>query len=83
MEDPPPAADRAALALLRRPGKGRFPWGGGRAGKVANRGFYFDFLEFKSEQAQWMTPSTPSIGHIHALESKLDEIPVLTVVPAG
>ena len=38
-----------------------------RAGKVPNRGFYFDFLEFKSEQAQWMTPSTPSIGHIHAL----------------
>ncbi len=45
-----------------------------RADKVANRGFYFDFLEFKSEQAQWMTPSTPSIGHIHALEFKLDEI---------
>src|ERR1700747_1948290 len=45
-----------------------------RAGKVANRGFYFDFLEFKSEQAQYMTPSTPSIGHVHALESKLDEI---------
>src|SRR5438105_11040063 len=37
-----------------------------RADKVANRGFYFDFLEFKSEQAQWMTPSTPMIGHIHA-----------------
>src|SRR5207249_10949690 len=45
-----------------------------RAGKVANRGFYFDFLEFRQEQAQWMTPSTPSIGHIHALEFKLDEI---------
>jgi aspartate aminotransferase-like enzyme len=45
-----------------------------RADKVANRGFYFDFLEFKSEQAQWMTPSTPSIGHVHALQSKLDEI---------
>jgi aspartate aminotransferase-like enzyme len=45
-----------------------------RADKVENRGFYFDFLEFKSEQAQYMTPSTPSIGHVHALESKLDEI---------
>src|SRR5438132_10150382 len=45
-----------------------------RAQKVPNRGFYFDFLEFRNEQAQWMTPSTPSIGHIHALESKLDEI---------
>jgi aspartate aminotransferase-like enzyme len=45
-----------------------------RADKIPNRGFYFDFLEFKSEQAQWMTPSTPSIGHVHALQFKLDEI---------
>jgi aspartate aminotransferase-like enzyme len=45
-----------------------------RAEKIANRGFYFDFLEFKKEQAEWMTPSTPSIAHIHALQSKLDEI---------
>jgi aspartate aminotransferase-like enzyme len=45
-----------------------------RAGKVPNRGFYFDFLEFKNEQAQFMTPSTPSIGHVHALQFKLDEI---------
>ena len=45
-----------------------------RAEKVPNRGFYFDFLEFKKEQSQFMTPSTPSIGHVHALEFKLDEI---------
>src|SRR5436309_8986643 len=45
-----------------------------RAEKIPNRGFYFDFLQFKKEQAEWMTPSTPSIGHIHALQSKLDEI---------
>jgi len=45
-----------------------------RAQKIPNRGFYFDFLEFRKEQAQWMTPSTPSIAHIHALQSKLDEI---------
>jgi aspartate aminotransferase-like enzyme len=45
-----------------------------RAEKTPNRGFYFDFLEFKKQQAGWMTPSTPSIGHIHALQSKLDEI---------
>jgi aspartate aminotransferase-like enzyme len=45
-----------------------------RAKGNRNRGFYFDFLEFKKEQAEWMTPSTPSIGHIHALQSKLDEI---------
>jgi aspartate aminotransferase-like enzyme len=45
-----------------------------RAEKIANRGFYFDFIEFKKQQAEWMTPSTPSIAHIHALQSKLDEI---------
>ena len=45
-----------------------------RAEKIPNRGFYFDFLEFKKQQAEWMTPGTPSIAHIHALQSKLDEI---------
>jgi aspartate aminotransferase-like enzyme len=45
-----------------------------RAERIPNRGFYFDFLEFKKQQAEWMTPSTPSIGHMHALESKLEEI---------
>ena len=45
-----------------------------RVEKIPNRGFYFDFLEFKKQQTEWMTPSTPSIGHIHALQSKLDEI---------
>jgi aspartate aminotransferase-like enzyme len=45
-----------------------------RAEKIASRGFYFDFLEFKEQQAEWMTPSTPSIGHIFALQSKLAEI---------
>ena len=45
-----------------------------RAEKIPNRGFYFDFLEFKKQQAESMTPSTPSIAHIHALQSKLDEI---------
>jgi aspartate aminotransferase-like enzyme len=45
-----------------------------RTEKIRNRGFYFDFLEFKKDQAEWTTPSTPSIAHIHALQSKLDEI---------
>jgi aspartate aminotransferase-like enzyme len=45
-----------------------------RAQTVPNRGFYFDFLEFQKQQAEWITPSTPSIGHVHALQSKLDEI---------
>ncbi|MDQ2919728.1 MAG: alanine--glyoxylate aminotransferase family protein [Verrucomicrobiota bacterium] len=45
-----------------------------RAAKQKDRGFYFDFLEFKQQQAEWMTPSTPSIGHIFALQSKLEDI---------
>jgi aspartate aminotransferase-like enzyme len=45
-----------------------------RAEKIPNRGYYFDFLEFKKQQGEWMTPSTPSIGHIFALQSKLDDI---------
>jgi aspartate aminotransferase-like enzyme len=45
-----------------------------RAETIPNRGFYFDFLEFKKQQLEWMTSSTPSIGHIHALQSKVDEI---------
>lgn len=45
-----------------------------RVEKNKDRGYYFDFLEFKKQQVEWMTPSTPSIGHIHALQSKLDEI---------
>ncbi len=45
-----------------------------RAEQVKGRGYYFDFLEFKKNQAEDMTPSTPSISHIYALESKLDDI---------
>ena len=45
-----------------------------RAEKQKDRGYYFDFLEFKKQQEGWMTPTTPSIGHIFALQSKLDEI---------
>jgi aspartate aminotransferase-like enzyme len=45
-----------------------------RAAKVQGRGYYFDFLEFKKNQAEDMTPSTPSISHIYALQSKLDDI---------
>ena len=45
-----------------------------RAEKQKDRGYYFDFLEFKKQQAEWMTPSTPSIGHIYALQSKLEDI---------
>jgi aspartate aminotransferase-like enzyme len=50
-----------------------------RAEKQKDRGYYFDFLEFKKQQAEWMTPSTPSIGHIFALRSKLEEMFVETL----
>src|SRR6187551_1685158 len=33
-----------------------------RAETVKQRGYYFDFLEFKKNQAEHMTPSTPSIS---------------------
>ncbi|HSP45728.1 MAG TPA: alanine--glyoxylate aminotransferase family protein [Chthoniobacterales bacterium] len=45
-----------------------------RAQQQRDRGYYFDFLEFKKNQENDMTPTTPSIAHIHALESKLDDI---------
>lgn len=45
-----------------------------RAETMKDRGYYFDFIEFKKNAAEFMTPSTPSIGHIYALRSKLDDI---------
>jgi aspartate aminotransferase-like enzyme len=45
-----------------------------RAAKMKDRGYYFDFLEFQKNAEQNMTPSTPSIGHVYALASKLEDI---------
>ncbi|MDD2706615.1 MAG: alanine--glyoxylate aminotransferase family protein [Verrucomicrobiae bacterium] len=45
-----------------------------RAKQVPNRGYYFDFLEFLKNHESNMTPSTPSVSHIYALQSKLDEM---------
>jgi aspartate aminotransferase-like enzyme len=45
-----------------------------RASRAADRGYYFDFLEFQKNGEQSMTPSTPSIGHVYALASKLEDI---------
>ena len=45
-----------------------------RAATMDDRGYYFDFLEFKKNQEKHMTPSTPCISLIYALESKLDDI---------
>lgn len=44
-----------------------------KAATVADRGYYFDFVEFEKNARESMTPSTPSISHIYALSSKLDE----------
>src|SRR5687767_4613374 len=44
-----------------------------RAAKMKDRGYYFDFVEFQKNAEQNMTPSTPSIGHVYALASKLDD----------
>jgi aspartate aminotransferase-like enzyme len=44
-----------------------------RAATMKDRGYYFDFVEFQKNAEQSMTPSTPSIGHVFALSSKLDE----------
>jgi len=45
-----------------------------RAAQMNDRGYYFDFIEFKKNQEQDMTPSTPVISHIYALKSKLEDI---------
>jgi aspartate aminotransferase-like enzyme len=45
-----------------------------KAAKTKDRGYYFDFVEFQKNAEGNMTPSTPSIGHIYALSSKLDDI---------
>jgi len=44
-----------------------------KAATIKDRGYYFDFVEFQKNAEQSMTPSTPSIPHIYALSSKLDE----------
>lgn len=44
-----------------------------KAANAKDRGYYFDLVEFQKNAEQNMTPSTPSIGHVNALSSKLDE----------
>lgn len=43
-----------------------------RAETIKDRGYYFDFIEFRSNQANSMTPSTPCISLIYGLEHQLD-----------
>ncbi|HAM72120.1 MAG TPA: aminotransferase [Verrucomicrobiales bacterium] len=44
-----------------------------KAATAKDRGYYFDFVEFQKNAAESMTPSTPSIGHVYALASKLED----------
>ena len=43
------------------------------AALAKDRGYYFDIVEFQKNAEQSMTPSTPSIGHVFALASKLED----------
>ena len=45
-----------------------------KAATAKDRGYYFDLVEFQKNGEQSMTPSTPSIAHVYALASKLDDI---------
>src|SRR5271157_1853952 len=45
-----------------------------KAALAKDRGYYFDLVEFQKNAEQSMTPSTPSIGHVYALGSKLEDI---------
>ncbi|MFQ3669910.1 MAG: alanine--glyoxylate aminotransferase family protein [Verrucomicrobiia bacterium] len=45
-----------------------------RAAEINDRGYYMDFLEFKKNHDSNMTPTTPSISHLFALQSKVGEI---------
>jgi aspartate aminotransferase-like enzyme len=44
-----------------------------KAATAGDRGYYFDFVEFQKNAEGNMTPSTPSIGHVYALASKLED----------
>lgn len=45
-----------------------------KAALAKDRGYYFDLVEFQKNAEGSMTPSTPSIAHVYALESKLEDI---------
>jgi aspartate aminotransferase-like enzyme len=69
------AGTQKALALP--PGMALFvcsPAALAKAATMKDRGYYFDFVEFQKNAEQSMTPSTPSIGHVYALASKLEDI---------
>ncbi|MBN1151101.1 alanine--glyoxylate aminotransferase family protein [candidate division WOR-3 bacterium] len=44
-----------------------------KSAKAKNKGYYFDFVEFKKYQDKNQTPTTPTISHIFALNKQLDK----------
>ncbi len=44
-----------------------------RAATIADRGYYFDFLEFKANGEKSMTPSTPCLALIYGLQHQLNK----------
>ena len=44
-----------------------------KAANVPNRGYYFDFLEFKANHDKNMTPSTPNIPAIYGIQHQLNK----------
>jgi aspartate aminotransferase-like enzyme len=45
-----------------------------KARTIEHRGYYFDFVEMAKYDDRDMTPSTPAIPQIHALDAQLDDI---------
>lgn len=45
-----------------------------RAAQIKDRGYYFDFLEFKANGEKSMTPSTPCISLIYGLRHQLNKM---------
>ena len=45
-----------------------------RAEQVKQRGWYFDFLRLKRYHERWMTPATPALSLMYALDKQLDRM---------
>ncbi|MDR2982433.1 MAG: alanine--glyoxylate aminotransferase family protein [Puniceicoccales bacterium] len=45
-----------------------------RAETISDRGYYFDFLEFQANHEKGMTPSTPAISLVYALQHQVRQI---------
>jgi predicted phosphoserine aminotransferase len=45
-----------------------------KAGRVANRGYYFDFVDMEKYLLRHQTPATPAISLLYALDRQLDDM---------